>query len=333
MNRKNIITFIILTLFISFFYWLNEFIWVLNFIVSLWIYAIIFYVFHIIYRKIRKKEISDSKIFLEKFFFNISIFLLIISLLLWWSAYISNEFYPAKMPEFTLTNWKKIVKFQAMIHIWKKDFYEQIAKNIRNFKKENWVYFFEWVKAGTEKNMQDFNKALWVKFDQDLYKNFSKLYGVSFQDNSIFLWLENNLDFNVDISMDKIMELYNEKKIKQKNTSQEVLDANKEILEALSSLNEKELKLLIYVNQAILNRIIASENIQSSIWNQFWNQELLDVILNERNKVVANEIINSDYDKIFITYWLLHFKWILKLLQENDKNWKIIKTKNYYPIK
>jgi hypothetical protein len=34
-----------------------------------------------------------------------------------------------------------------------------------------------------------------------------------------------------------------------------------------------------------------------------------------------------------MTYWLLHFKWILELLQKNDPNWKIIKTKYLYPIK
>jgi hypothetical protein len=34
-----------------------------------------------------------------------------------------------------------------------------------------------------------------------------------------------------------------------------------------------------------------------------------------------------------MTYWLLHFNWVLKLLQKNDPSWKIIETKYLYPIK
>jgi hypothetical protein len=48
--------------------------------------------------------------------------------------------------------------------------------------------------------------------------------------------------------------------------------------------------------------------------------------------VLSNEIIHSSHQKIYITYWLLHFNWVLKILQKNDKNWEIIETKNYFPI-
>jgi hypothetical protein len=66
------------------------------------------------------------------------------------------------------------------------------------------------------------------------------------------------LDFNVDLSIDEIISLYKEKNIinnKEKNYSPPI-DANKEILKTISRLNEKELKILVYINQAILNMII-----------------------------------------------------------------------------
>jgi hypothetical protein len=34
-----------------------------------------------------------------------------------------------------------------------------------------------------------------------------------------------------------------------------------------------------------------------------------------------------------MTYWLLHFKWVLELLKEKDSKWEIISTSNLYPIK
>jgi len=66
------------------------------------------------------------------------------------------------------------------------------------------------------------------------------------------------LDFNVDLSIDEIISLYKEKNIinnKEKKYSPPI-DANKEILKTISRLNEKELKILVYINQAILNMII-----------------------------------------------------------------------------
>jgi hypothetical protein len=138
-----------------------------------------------------------------------------------------------------------------------------------------------------------------------LYENFSKLYGVDFQNTSEFLGLVNDLDFNVDISIDDIMALYNKKMnlLKKEKTYSVPLDANKKILDLLSRLNDKQLKLLVYVNQAILNFFMNNDSILESISNNgITDKELFEVILGERNKVLANEIKDSEYDKIFVTY-------------------------------
>ena len=334
MINKNIYTSIILFIFTIILYYLNWFIWVLEFILSLCLYTIFFYYLNIIWSKIRKKEAISSYNFIKIFLYKITNILLILTLFIGWLSYISNEIYPAKMPEYTISNWDKEVKFQAMSHIWSENFYKEVQDNIKNYKKNWWVYFYEWVKPWTNENLQKFNQAIWIKFDKNLYKNFSKLYWLTFQDNSIFLWLVNNKDFNVDISLDQIMKLYKNKTNSIKTLSNTPpIEASKEIIKTLSQLNERELHILIYINQAILNFIIWSNNTQEFLNNNFTNKKLFEVILDERNKVVANEIINTQYKKIYMTYWLLHFKWILELLQKNDPNWKIIKTKYLYPIK
>jgi len=337
MNKKNILTIIILSTYwfciynISWIWWLIKFIW------SLIIYTLIFYLFHYIKAKITKKYLMYFNNFIEYFLNRVAIFLLFITVLLWWLSYISNEVYPAPMPEYTITNWNKTVVFQAMSHIWTRNFYDTIIKNITDHKKEWWVYFFEWVKLWTEENNNKFNKALWINFDKDLYKNFSKLYWVTNQDNSEFLWLVNNLDFNVDLNMDEIIKSY-EEKISTNSwiTKQKIeipIDINKQIVNTLTSLNPKELKIIVYINQAILNFIIQNKATQNFLTDNFTNIDLFDVILDKRNENLANSIIKSKYNNIYITYWLLHFEWVLKLLKENDKNWKIIETKNLYPIK
>jgi len=334
MKNKTTITLILLIIISSWIYYINWIIWLLEFIFSICIYTLIFYFFHFIWAKIRNKTYMHSSEYIKLFLYRISILILSFIFIIWGLSYLSNKLYPAKMPEYTISNWKKEVKFQVMSHIWSPSFYKEVQNNLKKYKENWWVYFFEWVKPWTEKNHKDFNKAIWIEFDKDLYKNFSKLYWLTFQDNSIFLWLVNNKDYNVDIWLDKIMELYNDKSKTTKNTNnQPPIEASKEIIKTLSELNEKELKILVYLNQAILNFIIWNNKTQNFLNNNFTNEKLFEVILGERNKVVANEIINTEYKKIYMTYWLLHFNWILKLLQKNDPNWKIIETKYLYPIK
>jgi len=106
--------------------------------------------------------------------------------------------------------------------------------------------------------------------------------------------------------MDQIVESYN-KKIEtekpEKNLQDKLpIDANAQILYTLSKLNEKELKLLVYINKSILNLIIKDEKLQSILTENFANKQLFDVILNKRNEVLTKAINESKYDKIFITY-------------------------------
>jgi len=286
--------------------------------------------------RIRKKIEVPFTDFIYYFLYRLSIFITLITLILWSFTYYNNEISPAPMPEITITNWEKTIIFQAMSHIWTQSFYDSIVENIKESKINWYVYFFEWVKPWTEENTEKFNKALWVKFDEELYKNFSKLYWVSNQDNNDFLWLVNDLDFNVDLNLDEIIWYYKENiNASEENIPEDIIpiDISKQITEVLLELNEKQLKILVYINKSILNFLIRSTWIQETLTNNFTNKDLFDVILDKRNEVLANEIIKSEYNKIYLTYWLLHFKWVLELLQKDNNNWKIIWEKYYYPIK
>lgn len=92
-----------------------------------------------------------------------------------------------------------------------------------------------------------------MKFDKELYKNFSKLYGVVYQDNQKFLNRVNNLDFNIDLSMDDIAKIYSEKEPEKSNNNilenENVMDVNTQIITTLASLNPKELEILRFVNK------------------------------------------------------------------------------------
>lgn len=331
MNKKNIFTYSILIILLSISFYFNSIKWIISFIASLTIYFSIFYLFHIIWKKIKWAEITKWNKYLLNFLYKVFLLIIILFVILWSFTYYNNEINPANMPEYTISNWEKKVVFQAMSHIWTNEFYSSITSNLIKSKNEWFVYFYEWVKPWKPENLEKFNKAIWIKFDPELYENFSKLYWVWNQDQSKFIWLVNNLDFNIDLNMDQIIEEYEKNPSKNESTSLP-MDANKEIVNSLAWLNQRELNVLVYLNQAILNFIIKSDGLKDAITNNFSNKELFNVILGKRNEILAEWIIESEYNKIYTTYWLLHFKWVLELLQENDSNWKIIDFNNYYPI-
>jgi len=332
MKTKNIFSFIVLIILIIISFYLNSFYWVFSFLGTLFIYYVLAYIIYVWWKKLRKKDYIDYREFAIWFLYKISLFMVIISSILWAFAYYQNEISPAPMPRYTISNWDKEVVFQAMSHIWSKRFYNTIRNDLREYKSASGVYFYEWVRPWSNKNKKDFNKAIWIKFSKGLYKNFWKLYGVNYQDNSIYYNLVNNLDFNIDLSIDDIMKLYNLDPKKTKTVTPPV-DATKAITDTLTSLNDRELQILVYINKSILNFIIKSDLLKNTITNNFWNKKLFDVILWERNKVLSSAIIKSEYKKIYITYWLLHFKGVLELLKQNDSKWKIIDVRKLYPIR
>ncbi|MDP2090081.1 MAG: hypothetical protein Q8K30_00660 [Candidatus Gracilibacteria bacterium] len=338
MNYKNTVTYLLLITYALVILYLSGIQGVLSFLLSLCIYTLVFYGLHILWKKFRKKQIMYINDFINYFLNRVAILLVIIIVVIGGGAYILNEIFPAPMPEYTISDGNKVIKFQAMSHIGTTNFYNQIVENLTNFKKEGGVYYYEGVKPGSPENLDKFNKAIGIKFDDDLYKNFSKLYGLTNQDNSIFMGIINNNDYNIDLNMDEIITEYSkiiEQKPKGEKEFQSKLpiDANNTIIKTLAGLNDKELKVLIYINQALLNLIIGNEKLQGFLTNTFTNRDLFEVILGKRNEVLANEIINSNHDKIYITYGLLHFKGVYELLKEDNNKWQIISISNLYPIK
>lgn len=308
---------------------------------GLLMYLLFFYIFHVLWKKIRNKESYIFPVFFAYFFKRAAIMMTILFSILWGFSYYYNEVSPAPMPQYILSNGKTQVVFQAMSHIGTQKFYDTIVEELRKKKKQWYVYYFEWVRQGTLENQKSFNTAIGIKFDKDLYKNFSKLYWVVQQDNSLFLHIVNNKDYNIDLSIDEIMNFYHAKKSAEKTLKKnsqwwiyhtEVVDASAQILEILSTLNTRELLVLQYINKAFLNGIISSSQLQNTMMTQFGNKKLFDVILGKRNELLAQKILSWEHEKIFITYGLLHFQWVLDILKKSDSRWKVEKVNYTYPI-
>jgi len=332
-SKKDIFALVFWSLLIAATAYLSWLFAIISTILAFFIYAAISYLLYRLWKKIRKAEHLDPLEYLRLFAYKTATAFSLLAIILGWFVYYNNEISPAKMPTYYLSNGEKQLTFQAMIHIAHSDFYDRIEQDILFAKQDNYVYFFEWVKPGSAESHDAFNKALGIEFDADLYKNFSELYGVVAQDNAQFLWLENDLDFNVDMNMDEIMSIYKQKASPSDSTiSPELLDVNKEIVTLLAGISPKQKKILVYVNQAILNFFTKNEALRNTILENLWNADIFAVILDDRNQLLADEIIQSEYNKIHVTYGLLHFNGVLELLQKNDPNWIINWVEYLFPI-
>jgi len=239
------------------------------------------------------------------------------------------------MPRYTLTNGEKTLVFQWMSHIATPRFYQEVADMVRE-NKEKWsVLFFEWVRGGTAQNESNFDKALWVKFDKNTYASLSKIYGLINQDNKKFLGLVNGYDFNVDVTIDDIMTQYDAIKTPQSVNPlvwDTPVDMSTEIVEWLAKVWPNKLKVLQYLNRGLINAIIKSDGVQSTIYDNFTNKDLFQVILHNRNLVLASAIEDSKYNHIVTLYGLLHFQWIYEILKNDDIRWRIEKIEYLHPI-
>lgn len=334
-NKRFLFWYIFMLLAIWAYIYLSGLFWALGFIVAIVFYSLVSYAIHKVWKYIRKNPAMNYTDFLKLFIYKVSLYSTIVLVILGSFMYYQNSISPAQMPQYTLSNGEQTIVFQAMSHIASESFYQKVARDLRGYKQDGYVLYYEGVKPGSEENSNDFNAALGINFEPWLYENFSKLYGVVAQDNSDFLNLENNLDYNIDINIDEIMGIYR-KKISEKNDlnsksflqSWEVQDVNSLLLEQLAQLNEKQLQVLRYINQSLLNFMIKQEDLRNLIVEKVANKDLFSVILDERNKHIVQEIESRWDEKIFIMYGLMHFQWVLELLQESDPNWQIYSS-NY----
>ncbi|ATU05452.1 hypothetical protein BKN14_03290 [Candidatus Gracilibacteria bacterium HOT-871] len=329
LKKKDFYSILFFGLLFGYTFYLSGISTVLESILGLIILLIAFYVIYFLIKKIfRSKNITGFGPFSSIYCFCVSIIFSICIAIVGGFSYYYNEISPAYMPQYTLTNGDKTVVFQSMAHIGGKGFYNYVAEDLKKHKDEGYLHFFEGVRPGTKENMEEFNKALGMNFDKDIYTNMSKLYGVTFQDYNAIIGsqiINPTSDVNIDISVDDIMNEY--KKLKTPATTEgDILDYGETMKNLVDRLNQRELNLVTYINRAVLNLLLGNRDIMMKM-GKIGNDEIWQVIIGKRNEVVANAIINGKtVKKYYVTYGLLHFDGIFELLKKNDPNWKITKT-------
>ena len=123
------------------------------------------------------------------------------------------------------------------------------------------------------------------------------------------------------------------KEQKQETLSPQIQDIELLVQNSIDSLSPRELSILRYINQSLMNMIIKHESLRNGIMHILGKDDIFSVILDERNTYLTQAILKSDEDKIFITYGMMHFEGVYELLKESDPTWRIISQKEYEQLK
>lgn len=233
--------------------------------------------------------------------------------LIHWSA-------PVHIPTYTLSNGEKTIVFQGMQHLGDRDYYVQVDKDIRTARNDGYTIFREGIGAK--------GSAIFSLKTCDIAESNNFLNGI---EQPGCLGGIMSKDIYADISMDDLKRYY------AKEAKEKGLDAEA----ALKHENESFEKTISFLTEATGDRsnsftyyMMQPYFVHKSIATKMRNGiitvgkmgEFDALIMDERNRVLTDNLLQAKNNKLYVFYGVGHFNGTLELLQQNDSNWKITKV-------
>ncbi len=191
-----------------------------------------------------------------------------------------------------LKNGSREVQFLNMVHIARPGFYDSVANEVKRAKENGAVLFYEFIDYETDDTLV-LRKAQRITGFVPSPENYLQMTGkllkdgvLEVQDNDKFLHLVNDEDFIVDYTPQRLVKEYEE--------------SFGELV-----LTEEELRLPLDARNPD-----PEPSEQADV-----------IVLEHRNRHLAEEVNNSEFDRIVVLYGEAHFPGFLDELQKLDKNW------------
>lgn len=202
-----------------------------------------------------------------------------------------NLIYQTKVSYTDYMNKTKQIRFVKMHHIGKPEFYTNVVKTISLAKKEGYVLYYEWVDfdKATDVEKRKLRKLFGFIPSPEGYRMLIEQLGdtsLIVQDNKLFLNLENNKDFVVDLTPQEILDKYETKYGPLVLTEEDKHTPLTEFIEV--KLPQKQID---------------------------------DVLLHFRNEHLAKTIQESNYPKTVVLYGKAHEIGLYNLLKRLDSHW------------
>lgn len=209
-----------------------------------------------------------------------------------------------------ITSDEKQIVFIPMHHIGKKEFYRNVRHMADSFLAMDYQIFFETVR---KEGLRDSSHK------DTIYRKVRKLLGVDFvtiANNGGYIDTVNNKIFGKKLKYISKHDLINQPRGLLLNLdSQRVNNVDADIVELISASEEKYSPIIL---EKYDFETPFGQKYKPDIKKEMKNYFLLEY----RNKIVSDAVLNSPYKKILIVYGAKHFEGILQNLQKANKSYK-----------
>lgn len=230
---------------------------------------------------------------------------------------------PAKLPIYKVETGDKTITLISMVHIASPEFYKNVQDKVRNhLSKSGSVIYYEWVQSGTQSGNTKLKEILNTDLNEFYDEIAHHAWLVSQSEQNTLT--AHDREYNIDLSSDEIVTLYEERRQKNSSAHMEVLFPSEDLSglrTLLKTENEREKQL-----QILLLRTLFSLSTRHQV---FLGQEIIagwdpffDTILLDRNEHVVDTIEKRGDKDILILYGSLHIPGIIDLLKAKDLNLK-----------
>jgi len=276
--------------------------------------------------------------YLKISFATLMLMVVLISLPVYYLSFEVNA-HPSALPQVTLTNGTKTVVFQGMVHVGSEPFYKSVVYDLEKALSEGYTLFYEGVQPSPGEGDDWFRDNLASGGDlSDNYKMLSSVCGLQFQLDYFGLLAKDmkvhpDRHVTADVTTLDMKREYDrlvktnpafaaavKKKPAAKADSAKSDDAGPlEFLIAYAKDGSAEQKNIL----GILCRGVINATLSATDSDRALNPVILDF----RNRNLAQQIISHPGEKIYITYGAAHLPGVLELLKSKDPQWRVVSTK------
>jgi hypothetical protein len=250
---------------------------------------------------------------------------------LWWLI-LQPALQPLTIPRVTLSDGKRQVVFQGMVHVASEQFYRSVVYDLIRAKDAGYVLFFEGVQPGTPE-AQAWPDTV-TRSDGDLNAQYAKIgavCGLSFQGDFLaFLQRDQALDpahlVTADVSVTEMYDEWQHLVAAEPALAGALPDDGGETGGAFDLSNLLEMAAGLGTHQKDLLAAVC-QGLFSVILGQGESPDALNrVILDFRNRRLADRVAALPEADVYITFGSGHFPGLLHEMQARNPAWQIVGT-------
>lgn len=249
----------------------------------------------------------------------------------WWLV-LQPALHPLAVPRVTLSDGRRQVVFQGMVHVGSEQFYRSVVYDLVRAKDAGYVLFFEGVKPGTPEADAWLDAATQSGGDLNAqYARIGEVCGLTFQGDFLaFVQRDEALDPEHLVSADvSVTEMYDEWQrlvasdpglaaaLPQNGGQSGGMFDVSSLLQMAAGLKDSQKDLLAAACRGVFSVILGRAE-SPDVLNR--------VILDFRNRRLAERIAALPEADIYITYGSGHFPGLFRTLQAQSPDWQIVGT-------